>query len=303
MRSFITSLSAIATLLLSSCGSASAPPRPPSDPSTAPARATAELFAPGVISDGHSLGGTLSPDGESYYFTRLSPDRSELAVWLSRRVDEQWTRPTPVTIGEPGSKVFDPIFSPDGSRLYITIVAPDPPDGEPSSADNWVLHRTASGWSEPRPLPGANSDKLDAYVSATSDGVLYFDSRREGGPGGRDIFRAEPAGDGYRVSPVAAINSEHRENNPFVSADGRILIFSSDRPGGLGVNDLYISQYQDGAWTEPRNLGPAVNTAGGEYCPMISPDGDHLFFTRRTGDKADGSLRESIYRIKLAPLL
>jgi Tol biopolymer transport system component len=59
------------------------------------------------------------------------------------------------------------------------------------------------------------------------------------------------------------------------------MIFASDRPGGYGRTDLYISFAGDeGDWGEPRNLGPLLNSSGFDYSPMMSPDGKILFFTR-----------------------
>ena len=74
--------------------------------------------------------------------------------------------------------------------------------------------------------------------------------------------------------------------DPFIAPDQSWLIFASERPGGYGAADLYVSfRRPDGTWGEPKNLGPSVNTAGSEYTPMLSPDGRYLFFTRgRFGD-------------------
>jgi WD40-like Beta Propeller Repeat len=57
------------------------------------------------------------------------------------------------------------------------------------------------------------------------------------------------------------------------------LIFASDRPDSLGNADLYVSFRVDGAWQPARNLGPAINSKHFEYCPIMSPDGAHFFFT------------------------
>lgn len=57
-------------------------------------------------------------------------------------------------------------------------------------------------------------------------------------------------------------------------------LFASERPGGLGASDLYVSaRNKDGSWTPPVNLGPRVNSAFGDYTPMLSPDGRYLFLT------------------------
>ena len=99
-------------------------------------------------------------------------------------------------------------------------------------------------------------------------------------------------GDGEFGAPVnmgRPVNSEHRESDSCVAPDGSYIVLTSDRPGGHGNGDLYVS-FRDpssGAWGEPVNLGPQINTADTDYCPMITPDGRYLFFSRRVSDPID----------------
>jgi outer membrane protein OmpA-like peptidoglycan-associated protein/tetratricopeptide (TPR) repeat protein len=73
-------------------------------------------------------------------------------------------------------------------------------------------------------------------------------------------------------------NSEdYSVGHPAISADGKKLIFSSNKPGGYGESDLYQSEMIDGKWTEPANLGPEVNSFGNEVFPFLSNDST-LFF-------------------------
>jgi len=76
------------------------------------------------------------------------------------------------------------------------------------------------------------------------------------------------------------INTKFRETHASLSADGRYLYFTSDRKGGYGGLDIYVSEVQeDGSWGEPTNLGPAVNTELNEEGPYIHPDGKTLYFS------------------------
>jgi hypothetical protein len=61
--------------------------------------------------------------------------------------------------------------------------------------------------------------------------------------------------------------------NPEISPDGTILFFTSLRAAGHGFGDLHVAFRQCDGWSEPRNLGPPVNTADDEYHPTLSPDG------------------------------
>lgn len=90
----------------------------------------------------------------------------------------------------------------------------------------------------------------------------------------RDLFFAEQIGESWNNPQNAkSINTEHFESHPFVSPDGKILIFSSDRPNGKGGLDLYVSiRDNKGNWSSPRNL-TEVNTDANEISPYLSEDG------------------------------
>lgn len=83
-------------------------------------------------------------------------------------------------------------------------------------------------------------------------------------------------------------NNEYSTGHPALTADGNILVFSSDMPGGYGGSDLYYSVRSRGQWTRPVNLGKMVNTEGQELFPFISKSGQ-LFFSS-TGHRGLGGL-------------
>lgn len=82
------------------------------------------------------------------------------------------------------------------------------------------------------------------------------------------------------------INSAHDESSPYVAADGKTLFFGSTRPGGYGGWDIWIAERSqpDGAWSEPVNAGPLVNTAAADYYPCISTDGLTLYYSSERKD-------------------
>lgn len=82
------------------------------------------------------------------------------------------------------------------------------------------------------------------------------------------------------VNLGATINSTSNDQQPAISKDGLSLYFTSNRPGGLGGFDMYVSQRAsvDDAWGSPLNLGPIVNTTVDEGNPAFSRDGHLLFF-------------------------
>jgi hypothetical protein len=120
------------------------------------------------------------------------------------------------------------------------------------------------------------------------DGQLLYFTRR--GPDGQiNIFRSRRVGGEWtRAEPITDLNSPANDIGPVVSTDGRTLYFFSNRKGGHGGYDLYVSRREASGWSVPQNLGDAVNSEANEFAPALSPDGLHLFFSSdRTGVDAD----------------
>lgn len=77
----------------------------------------------------------------------------------------------------------------------------------------------------------------------------------------------------------AVINSSSGEHDPFIAPDESFLIYNSDRPGGYGEADLYISCKKDGVWQSPVNMGSTINTSSYEYCSNMTQDGKFFFYS------------------------
>jgi len=240
---------------------------------------TPTVFAPNLVStDGSELNAAFSPDGKKFYFTR----EAGWQIQVIRQQDGAWGKPQDTRLaGEYGA--LDPFVTHDGQHLYFCSDRPLEGKG-PATRDRdiWVATRTAQGWSEPSSLGDTvNSKKGDYYPTLTDKGDLYFCSRRDGGKGGHDIYRARYV-DGRFERPEnlgAPINTEAWEFDPFIAPDESYLIFSSSRPGGLGKWDLCVSfRAKDGSWSAPRSMGDAINSPANDFSPMVSPDGKYLFF-------------------------
>ncbi len=135
-------------------------------------------------------------------------------------------------------------------------------------------------WSPAQPLPGATPSSSDEYEPRYSaDGTtLVFVRRRPGNNADLYTARWTPAG-WSEPAPIDSINSPHDELGPELSRDGKSLCFYSDRQGGLGGYDLWVSLATKDAWGTPTNLGPSVNSPWNEYGPATSPSGDLLYFS------------------------
>lgn len=133
-------------------------------------------------------------------------------------------------------------------------------------------------WMPAVPVPGLSSEGADAYeprIDAHGP-VLVYVLRRPGQ--NADLVQSRWVKGAWDTpTPIAEINSEADELGPEVSSDGERLFFYSDREGGLGGFDLWVSARQaDGRWSAPSNLGPEVNTRDNEYGPALAPDGTQL---------------------------
>lgn len=101
---------------------------------------------------------------------------------------------------------------------------------------------------------------------------------------------------GEWLSPVnlgAPVNTASNDFGPALSRDRLSLFFNSDRQGGMGGQDIWVSQRasEEDAWGEPVNLGPPVNTAFGETVPSFSRDGHSMFFnSNRPGGSGDSDI-------------
>ena len=257
---------------------------PPSWAGPAPG-APAVRFSPDVVSRESAFASAFTADGRTVFFTASDSARRRVEVMMSRYVNGRWTVPEPAPFAR-GYKGMDPALSPDGNSVYFTWSAPRPRMAADSAVDydTWVAERSGDGWSAARHIGEApNSPVGDFYPTVTRDGTLYFDSRRSipGYPEGRRIFRARRVNGVFQTAePLPAVINETGASNPYIDPDERYIIFGSGRPGGAGSLDLYISYRTGDGWSTPQDLGPRVNSTAVEFCPMVSPDGRWLYFSR-----------------------
>jgi hypothetical protein len=225
-----------------------------------------ELFMPGVISncDLHSSV-YFSPDGNEVYFSKLDQSKTNQSwnIMFLKMEDGRWTKPQFLCKG------LTPFLSPDGNTLFFST----------RDWDLWKMERLPTGWTEPVSLgPKINFSRRQDGPSVTNEGTLYYCTFYRNAKG---IVRATlETGQYTQPRPLGReINSNHNEGFPFIAPDESYIIFSSFRPGSYGMGDLYISfQKRDGTWTEPKNLGPKINSEAKDRFPYVSPDGKYLFF-------------------------
>ena len=217
-----------------------------------------------------------------------------LVVILSfacQRAEADFTFGKPQNLGPVVNSSFGdgaPGISADGLELYF---ASDRPGGL-GHLDLWISTRESvdDPWGPPVNLTTLNSPYGDIWPSISADGLtLYFSDYfyrpdHPGGQGGHDLWMSKRASlNDPWVTPVnlgPVVNTSADEQSVTISHDGLTLIFSSDRAGGSGSDDLWMSTRpttQDD-WDPPVNLGPVVNSSSYDQECYLSCDALILFF-------------------------
>jgi len=132
-----------------------------------------------------------------------------------------------------------------------------------------------------------NTPNQEAAQMISADGHYLFFMQCENrsangwGQGGCDLYMSYTADSIWSVpqSFGATINTPSYEGMPCLSPDNRELYFVSDRPGGQGGLDIWVSRFDNGLWQQPRNLGAGVNTPGDETAPFLHIDNNTLYFS------------------------
>ena len=178
-----------------------------------------------------------------------------------------------------------PVLSADKSVLIFTSRKKNSddemllPDGE-YDEDIYISRRIDGSWLAPELISDKiNTPKNEASISLSSDGKQLFIYKDEDKG---SIFYSDYI-DGEWTTPIKLgknINTRHRETHASLSADGKALYFTSNRPGGQGGLDIYVShKLENGTWGEAINLEAGVNSPNNEDAPHISIDGRTLYFS------------------------
>lgn len=240
-------------------------------------------FALDIVSSHSFEHGTVvfSPDGNEAFWAssppRVDEGYSYGQILTSRVENGRWTAPRLAPFSRPRIGDDVPFFHPDGSKLFFVSRR----DGGRESI--WWVDRTPGGWSDPRRIEGGpNTKGMHWQFSLAADGSIYFNSADPGGAGRGDLYVSRFANGRYQdpVSVGAPVNTQYEEAAPFIAPDQSYLLFMrGGAPGNAGFLDLFVSfRNADGTWSEPRRLGPQVNTEADEICPIVSSDGRYLFF-------------------------
>lgn len=232
-------------------------------------------------------------DSALFYFEAYekTPDLSEnrkkeLSKYLvnTRFSAEAVLKPVPYDPKNLGANIntanqeYLPTVTADDSTLIFTRRS--------NQEDFYISNRIdANNWTKAQYLSSTiNTNGNEGAQCISPDGqYLYFAGcGRADGMGKCDIYFSKLEGNAWSKPQNigAPINTPYWESQPSISPDGKTIYFVSDRKGGYGSYDIYLSRYLgNGKWSNAVNLGPSINTEGSELSPFIHSDNQTLYFS------------------------
>lgn len=207
-------------------------------------------------------------------------------IWVAERASEHAPWGAPVNLG-PQINTEHNEFCPSpgqGGRFMFVSNRPGGCGGGDIYATR-LHHRR--GWEPPENLGCTINSAAEEAGPVRVSHALYFSSTRTGNS---DIYMSPVFGPRIAPpAPVAELNSPFEDARPHVRRDDREIVFDSNRPGGLGQFDVWTATrpHAWASWSQPANLGPAVNSPAAETRPSLSSDGSILYFGSTRGASQD----------------
>jgi len=185
--------------------------------------------------------------------------------------------PLPETVNQLPQQYF-PVITADGQQLFFT--------GQENDEDIYASTLSEDGWAAPKKIEELSTYQNEGTCTISADGKTLIFTACEG-DGERflfglcDLYISYKTGDTWSkpLNMGEKINGRSWESQPALSADGRTLYFVSDRGGGMGGNDIWMSKRDaKGNWQTPINLGAPINTGRDEISPFLHANGQTLYF-------------------------
>lgn len=217
---------------------------------------------------------------------RADAELANEMIRQSQYADSLTRAPTNAAVENVGTAInsqfheYSPLVSADGNTMIFTSNRPDGKTKGPLFEDIYISKKVKGQWSMPRKIsPNINIKFNDAAASLSADGktlVIYYEY------GGGDIYVSRLEGKDWS-KPVPLNKNINTpgfwETSAFLTSDGKKLYFTSNRPGGMGNLDIYVSEMEStGDWGQAKNLGPVINTKGREDSPSLDHAGTTLYF-------------------------
>jgi OOP family OmpA-OmpF porin len=280
-----------------------------------------ELLASGIVvekldasvnSDYSEMNPMLSPDGKTLYFSRQNhPEnmggvKDKEDIWYSELgADGKWSL----------AKNMGPEFNNEHPNFINAITSPTP-DGKTvllvlgnkyldkgkMLAGVSVSNNVNGKWSKPKALNITNDYNFNEkanYFLTNNRKALIMSVEREDSRGGRDLYVSFMGDDSVWTEPANMgdlLNTAGDETAPFLASDDQTMYFSSNGFSGYGGADVYMTKRLDDTytnWSEPKNMGPDINSKGEDLFFNIPSTSEFAYYSRGVADNTD------IYRAKL----
>lgn len=252
----------------------------------------------------------VSLDGGALYFTsrRIRPDSSNADikepyknqyledVYVSYRRDNgTWKEPEVLDLCLPERNEATVAVSTDERSIYVY-------KDDAGNGDIFFSEFEDSEFKKLKPVEaeGVNTEAWEPHLTVSPDGKYkYFSSDREGGFGGRDIYRLVKLPNGEWSEPQnlgPTINTPHDEDSPFISVDNKTLYYSHNGEMSMGGFDVFVTVMDDNQqWSDPINLGVPLNSMGDDIYYTTTADGLTGYLS---SFRANGKGEKDIYEIQ-----
>ncbi|MFL5729270.1 MAG: OmpA family protein [Cytophagaceae bacterium] len=227
---------------------------------------------------------------------------AQRAIEMCKSGQELVKTPIDVNIENIGNSInspfpdYAPVISADETVLIFTSRRPNTTGGQKDESNQYFediymsTKDTNEKWSAPVNIgSNINTGGHDASIGLSADGQELFVYKNDGNG---DIYYSILSGDKWsspKKMPPNINNPKTWEPSASITPDERIFFFSSDREGGLGGRDIYVTKkLPNDQWALPRNLGPKINTPYDDDAPFIHPDGKTLYFSSKGHNSMGG---------------
>ncbi len=255
-------------------------------------------YAPSVTADGKTLVFTSRRPSTSNDVDELGDYKYFEDIYITEWNEEElkW-EPAELFSENINSPSHDAVLSINGAGNHIYVYKNDQ-----GNAGDIFESRLTGNWSVPKKLKRPiNSSYFESSVSITSDGnTMYFISERPGGLGRGDVYMSHKLGEDLWSKPENlgdVINTPFDEKFVFVHPNGSTLFFASIGHLTMGSYDIFRSEFTDGIWSEPVNLGYPINTVNEESTFSMTADNKKLLISAEYGD---GVGERDIYEVNLS---
>lgn len=249
----------------------------------------------------------VSPDGNTLYVTKRGHAQNIAGVidqgdiWYANKTASGWTKLMHAgkVINHQGLNGVVG-FSADGQRMYLLNYFDPDGNGGGNLRNGISMSTLVDGkWSKPERLRIKYFQNNSSHLSATisrDEKVLIMSMESFTTEGNEDLYVSFKQDDGEWTQPQGLgtkINTYGQEWTPYLAPDNITLYFSSNAFEGEGSRDIYLTVRQEGSWTnwsEPMNLGPAINTEGVEYGFYIPDSSTEAYFSSTQNSEGRGDI-------------